>query len=261
MSPLPRVLVRSAWFAVAALSLKSAAWAQIPIAPPGTDADTHVEPAPAPAPDTAPVAPEPAAPPAPVTVPQAETGQPAPAKADRLKHAPEPGDDEDEYYEDESGSTEGPRRSWYGWQTLVADGISTTVFLAAFKDDDNGGDDTNETLAWTGILGYELGPAIIHFAHRNPGRGFASMGIRLGMPLAGAFVGGAAGSGCHGHQCEAAGAGAGVLIGMAGAIAIDAALLAFDYPASTARSAKPERLLPLLSLSPQHALVGVRGAL
>jgi hypothetical protein len=262
---LPTVLVRSAWFVAAALALSSVAQAQIPIAPRETElAPPAPEPA-APAPEPAAPAPEPApvlVPPSPPAAPAAgEANQPVPAKSNRLKERVAPSDDADEYYEDESGSTERPRRTWYGWQTLIADGISMTVFFAAFSDNDNGADNTNETLAWTGLLGYELAPGIVHFAHRNPGRGFASMGIRFGMPLAGAFLGGAAASDCHGEDCTAAGIGAGILLGMAGAIAIDAALLAFDYPVSTARSAKHEGLRPLFSLSAQHAFVGLSGEL
>jgi hypothetical protein len=267
MGRLPTLLVRSSSFVMAALFVACPAGAQLPISTPGgaeteTESATPAEPeaadtqaaiAPIPVPATT------SAPPRAET--HGDTGQPVPAKADRLKQASTPREEPDEYFEDDAGSTERPRRSWYGWQTLIADGISTTVFFTALSEDDRGGQDTAEALAWAGILGYEIAPAIVHFAHRNPGRGFASMGIRLGMPLAGAFLGGAAASGCHGTDCKAAAAGVGFLLGMGGAIAIDAALLAFDYRESTARSARRTILAPLLSLSPQHAFVGLQGEL
>jgi hypothetical protein len=257
MGTLPTLLVRSIGFALAALVLTAPARAQMPFAARETEAAAD----PATDPAATPEAPTQPTPPPVVAEPRAETGQPAPAKADTLKQATAPSDESEEYFEDEAGSTERPKRKWYGWQTLVADGISTTVFFAAFNDDDAGGDNTNEALAWAGIFGYELAPAVVHFAHKNPGRGFASMGIRLGMPLAGAFLGGAAASACHGQDCTSTGIGLGFLLGMGGAIAIDAALLAFDYPESTARSARRAPIVPLLSLSVRHAFIGVQGAL
>lgn len=260
-------LASSARIVAATLALAPMARAQIPV----TIEPAEAAPVAPPEAERAPVAPaEAESAPAPASLPAREPGAGrtpsegstglAPAKADRLKQSVAAPEDDEEYYEDEP---ERPRRSWYGWQTLTADGVSTVVFFAAFNDEDAGGDDTNETLAWAGILGYELAPGIIHFAHRNPGRGFASMGIRLGMPLAGAFLGGAAASGCHGQDCKASGIGVGFLLGMGGAMAIDAALLAFDYPESRAHGAStvPSTLSPLLSLSPKHAFVGVRGAL
>jgi hypothetical protein len=110
----------------------------------------------------------------------------------------------------------------------------------------------------TGLLGYELAPGIIHFAHRNPGRAFASFGIRLGMPLVGVFLGAAAASGCDGFLCETSGAGSGLLLGMAGAMAIDAALLAYEKPRAPTQDA---RVAPLLRLGPREAWLGLGGEL
>jgi hypothetical protein len=109
-------------------------------------------------------------------------------------------------------------------------------------------------------LGYEFGPGIVHFVHRNPGRGFASFGVRLGMPLAGAFLGASLFSNCDGYNCEQDGAGAGFLLGMAGAIAIDAAVFAYDDRRAPPTHVGP-RLVPLASLRPGRAWVGFGGEL
>jgi hypothetical protein len=109
------------------------------------------------------------------------------------------------------------------------------------------------------LLGYEFAPGIVHFAHRNPGRALGSFGMRFGMPLAGAFIGASLASGCDGNQCEASGVAAGVLLGIGGAIAIDAAVFAYDdrQPALSGRS----RWRPLVSVSRRQAWVGVGGTL
>jgi hypothetical protein len=182
-----------------------------------------------------------------------------PAKTQHLsERRVESSDDIDEPFEDEGAVTEAPGRIWYGWQTLIADGVSTTVFLAAFDQNAGGSDGVNETLAWAGILGYELGAGMVHFAHRSPARAFASFGIRLGMPLAGAFLGGAAISNCNGNDCQATGIGIGFLLGMGGAIALDAAVLAYESPEPRKAAA---RIMPLVSLSRERAWLGLAGEL
>jgi hypothetical protein len=174
------------------------------------------------------------------------------------EHRGEVSAEADDYFEEDDGGTETPRRVWYGWQTLTADGISTLVFFAAFGQNSDGSDRVNETLAYAGLLGYELAPGIVHFAHRNAGRAFASFGIRLGMPLAGAFLGGAAISGCSGDDCQATGIGLGFLLGMGGAIALDAALLAYESPEPRRQAA---RVMPVVSLARGHAWLGLAGEL
>lgn len=197
----------------------------------------------------------PVAPPA-ASATTAPLAQPLPAKAQQLSEPRgEASDEADDYFEEDDGGTETPRRVWYGWQTLTADGISTLVFFAAFGQDS---DRVNETLAYAGLLGYELAPGIVHFAHRNAGRAFASFGIRLGMPLAGAFLGGAAISGCSGDDCQATGIGLGFLLGMGGAIALDAALLAYESPEPRRQAA---RVMPVVSLARGHAWLGLAGEL
>lgn len=260
-------MLRSALFITAGIAIAGSAAAQIPLPQP-SPSGAELGPAP-PAADMPepPVAPAlPAAPP--VSTPAAQAVTPAPtaqslpaqslpAKAHHLSERRDVSD-VDEDFEDDAAGTETPHRIWYGWQTLTADGISTLAFFAAFGQNADGSDQVNETLAWAGLLGYEFAPGIVHFAHRNPGRAFASFGIRLGVPLAGAFLGGAAISGCSGNNCQSTGIGVGFLLGMGGAIALDAALLAYDSP-EPRRQAAPVR--PVVSISPERAWLGVAGEL
>lgn len=207
----------------------------------------------------APVEPEPPPPPAALSSPAAAPvpSVPAPAKTDHLLAAGPPvapavDDDGDEAYVDT-----GPRRRWYGWQTLTADGASLTLIVAGAGVQGELAEGSGEALVAMGLIGYGFAPGIIHFAHGNTGRGFASFGMRLGMPLAGAFLGAAAASGCDGFECEAGGAGLGLLFGMAGAVAIDAAVFAFD----DAERSSEARLMPLVALAPRSAWLGLGGRL
>lgn len=182
---------------------------------------------------------------------------PPPAKTEviteqRAASSPPPHDDEPVPVEPP------PRRRWYGWQTLAADGASLAVFLTAGIAS-SGNEGFGGRVAAIGAVSYGLTPGIIHFVHRNPGRGFASFGIRLGMPLAGVFIGASAASGCSGFLCEAGGAAVGALIGAGGAIAIDAAVLAYEDPPD--HPPIGVSFQPLISVTPKHALFGVAGRL
>ena len=189
--------------------------------------ESQTEPAlpepPAPPPGASPVPGSASASPEGSTSPSAPfTGSSAPAKADVLappRVEPVEGDEADE-------AEPRPRRRWYGWQTLLVDAAWLTLLLGSVALDGSGND--SDFAVGTALLTYEFAPGIIHFVHRNPGRGFGSMGVRLGLPLAGAFLGASAASGCDDYLCEASGAGLGLLLGMGGAIAIDAVVFAYD---------------------------------
>lgn len=247
---------------LAASSFAPEARAQLPVVAPESD----VEPAAVPAVPAVPVAPAPAA--VPVQAPPPAAAQPpvavpspaspltlAPARAEVIAVGQHSYDDDD----DDDDPSLAPRRVWYGWQTLIVDGASlSAVLLGAALD--QGSTSDGAPFAVVGLLGYELGPGIVHFVHRNPGRGFASFGVRLAMPLTGAFLGASVSSNCDGYQCESDGAAAGLLLGMAGAIAIDAAVFAYDDRRPRATRARP-RLMPLASLVPGRAWVGLGGEL
>ncbi len=266
-------LVRIALLASAAspFGYVGQASAQLPI--------TRQEPEPAPV-APAPVAPEPAAvapapssplPPAPaappgVSAPPAAPGAsaPAPAKADVITEPAVRRDAEartDQEAEADEADELSSRPEWYGWQTLIVDGASFTSLVAGASLNSRPGarDTPGDSLVWVGLLGYEFGPGIVHFVHRNPGRGFASFGLRLGMPLAGAFLGASLASGCNANLCEAGGAGIGVLLGMGGAMAIDAAVFAYDDAKRS--SGRRVGFLPLVAVTPRQAWVGIGGQL
>lgn len=278
MAWLSQRLVRLARFASATslLGYASAAGAQVPIfQAPAPEADTAPA-ASAPAESVAPAEPLPAAPAVPLPLapavppglaPAAGPGTtPAPAKAALItepgaRKAAETRRDEDADDEGDEAADRAARPHWYGWQTLTADGASFAALLVSASLDGQGTSNGSAGvgLAWLGLLGYEAAPGIIHFAHRNPGRGFASFGMRLGMPLAGAFVGASVASDCNTNLCEANGAAIGILLGMAGAIAIDAAVFAYDEPKR--RPLRSLDVLPFFSLTPRQAWVGLRGQL
>jgi len=150
------------------------------------------------------------------------------------------------------------RPTWYGWQTLIMDGATLSIFVSAAIAS-SADDGVGAKLGGLVAASYELGPGIIHVVHGNPGRGLASFGIRVGLPLAGAFIGASAASGCDGFRCEVGGAAVGALLGAGGAIAIDAAVFAYDDPKRISPS--HVALRPLLSLSPGRAFVGLAGQL
>lgn len=131
-----------------------------------------------------------------------------------------------------SGRAEAPpevttttERKWYGWQTLMVDGIthgvSTVLLVGAVSAQSEG---MLSTAASLYISGYLLGGPIVHWSNGQVGKGFASLGIRAGAPIVLGLTGAALGSG----DGDTAGSLAvlGVISGVATAIALDAAVLA-----------------------------------
>jgi len=145
-------------------------------------------------------------------------------------------------------------RTWYGWQTLVADGgtLAATFVLAATAPSD-------AALApLTFIAGYTLAAPIVHFAHGNALRGLASIGVRLVTPSLATLAGHAIdGEQVKGYWND--GASIGLLGGMFAASVVDATFLAWDesviVPAK--RSATIE---PRLSVTAKGASAGLAGA-
>jgi hypothetical protein len=161
---------------------------------------------------------------------------------------------------------------WYGWQTLIADGVSlATLVGGAFS----------ETLvvpsAFFALGGYALGGPAVHWSHGHVGRGFLSMGLRLGGMLGGAALGVAVagtdrGGDFGGFAAVILGFTSAVL-GMAGAITMDAAWLSWEEVprersssqasarkrASQIRAAHAVRLVPMLDLSPVRVQAGLSG--
>lgn len=81
-----------------------------------------------------------------------------------------------------------PITRWYGYQTLIADGLATASWTAAIVVSASSDRHTEApgTLLGIGFATYMVGAPVIHFVHRHVAVGFLSMGLRLGLPLAGA---------------------------------------------------------------------------
>lgn len=126
---------------------------------------------------------------------------------------------------------------WYGWETLVIDGASLMTMLASLALDSQDG----AVLYLVGAGGYLLGPPTVHWARGHGLRGLGSLGMRVAGPslvVAGALN-------CRidfdGGSCPGAWM---IVLGFAGipaAIAVDAAVLAYetsDEPGDTEHAPK-----------------------
>ncbi|HEX8792927.1 MAG TPA: hypothetical protein VF765_18405 [Polyangiaceae bacterium] len=135
-----------------------------------------------------------------------------------------------------------PRNHWYGWQTLIVDGGSVALLFTGVG-------------AAAGIVTFLAGPPIVHVAHGQWGSGAASALLRLTMPFAFAAMGAIGGSYAMGNGFV--GLLGGGFAGVAGASAIDAAVLAWEPrasppgPTDRPRTAPSIALVPLLSTSPE----------
>jgi hypothetical protein len=144
------------------------------------------------------------------------------------------------------------------------------------------------------VMMYGLGAPIVHFAHGRIGAGFGDLGIRVGMPVILGFFGAMVGAGTYQQtscntaadsfcdlgnalgQVAAAAEGAmvGGLIGIGGAVAIDAAVIAREpvkhddtddeQEPSMLRQPSTAKIEPTLGVAPERqggarATVGVVG--
>ena len=141
-------------------------------------------------------------------------------------------------------------RSWYGWQTLTADGTSLLVLPIA------AGVSQSPALGVVALAGYFLAPPFIHGGHGRWGMFGASLGLRVVMPVVGGLLG-SVGQDCGNDICIPVGAAIGVAIGALGAVAIDASLLSYErvetdtgYHAG-ARHRTPTRIAWSPSLAPR----------
>ena len=117
-------------------------------------------------------------------------------------------------------------RRWYGWQTLLADGLTSGTFLIAAAQDRT---DDQAPYFGVGALGWFLAPPIIHWGHGNVAEGFGSLGLRVApvlialMAVASCYSGG--GSSDEGACTAYIAVG---LLAIPAAVIIDAAVLAYD---------------------------------
>jgi hypothetical protein len=202
----------------------------------------HADPAPVPepaAPDMAPMDPPAAPPPAvasPMIMPPSSVAvTPPPLEAPR----------------------EAETEPSYRWQIAVADASSLALL---FTVTDRG--------ALGGGLLYLLGGPVIHLAHGEAGRAVGSLGLRVALPIAGAFVGGALWWNGQDARCKNGdpdfcsddefnvGALYGLGLGFLGAMVIDTAVLARPVPV---RKDAGATWAPQLAVAPGHLGVGVIG--
>jgi hypothetical protein len=71
---------------------------------------------------------------------------------------------------------------WYGWQTLAVDGAALATALIAIPVGGRA-EGAAEVLGASAAATYLLGAPIVHGVQREPGRGLASLGLRVGLPL------------------------------------------------------------------------------
>jgi len=143
---------------------------------------------------------------------------------------------------------EAPRRHWYGWQTLIADGAVLGFLTAAVLDKEH-----SEFFGYSALAGYVVAAPIIHFTHGNPGRAFGSLGLRVGAPIVVSITAQAI-TGCGGDFCGVSGLFFGA-IGALGVMGVDAGLIAYEDAEDSAR-----RVIPVIALNPGMTYVGARGA-
>src|SRR5690606_22551016 len=150
------------------------------------------------------------------------------------------------------------QKVWYGWQNLLVDGGGHTLafgLVALIASRDDGAQGMGVGLVTLGFASYALGGPIVHFAHGNAGKGFGSLGLRVGVPAPRCGTGVA----LAGGGSEAGISGLSVLFGVPGlilgavpAIALDARVLAYQtapapHAAARSRGLKSLAVLPLVS--------------
>lgn len=77
------------------------------------------------------------------------------------------------------------RTNWYGWQTFIAVGASTSLVITGGIV---GGDAGGNTVG-VGLVGLGVSAPIVHWAHGHIGSGFRAIGLNVGMSLGGALLG------------------------------------------------------------------------
>lgn len=130
-------------------------------------------------------------------------------------------------------SLNAPPRSpgrWYGWQTLIVDGSALALSsLGVGLAGNHSSAGAGVAFLIAGGATQLLGAPIVHWSHRNVGRGFLSLAFRTVLPALGLLIGAAAGSG-HSSSDQVVATFAGAAVGDAIAITLDLAWLAREQP-------------------------------
>jgi Flp pilus assembly protein TadD len=151
---------------------------------------------------------------------------------------------------------------WYGWQTLALD-LTSFVLLGAVVSRISSSDGMILILPGTVLV---LGAPVVHWAHGEVGRGFGSLGLRVGLPLVGAGLGCAVDYGSRDFGCIF-GAAVGAALGMLSAVFIDAGALAStsekqpSKPDSAERAALDWRVYAAPTQRRDGMVAGVSGRL
>lgn len=127
-----------------------------------------------------------------------------------------------------------PTERWYGWQTLSVDALPIGLLITGITVEG----DARPTLLVSGATTFAVGAPVVHMVHDRPLIGLASFGLRVGLPVLGIAVGSAfynpnispdiPGSPKDDSDDGALPLVVGGLIGVAGASALDAGLLAYE---------------------------------
>jgi hypothetical protein len=152
-----------------------------------------------------------------------------------------------------------PIRRWYGWQTLLSDGISISLVLAgtAIASESRRSEETGAWVGVGGFLSFLAVPPIIHLGHGNGGAAGVSIGLRLGATAL-LFLG-VVECGNSNRRCDD-GYGAVAVIGALGypvAVIVDAAMANEDAkPDDSARL----RIAPWVTAVKGGGAAGLRGS-
>ena len=165
-----------------------------------------------------------------------------------------------------------PRGPWYGWQTLIVDGVGIAIGAAALAvNNPNSDGSTTYRIAGVSALSLAFGTPIVHIIHGKVGAAFISLGTRIGLGVALGGLGYLAGlPGAQASACPSAGAcpaAGGANLGLVGGIMlagfisaiIDARAFAYEdrKPAPTSFT-----LSPRIGVLPRGgAFAGVGGTL
>jgi len=84
-------------------------------------------------------------------------------------------------YERTASSEDDAPELWYGWQTIVADGLSLAVLVGGAAGDAG-------LFIGVGYGGFVLSAPIAHIVHKNPGRAVGDLGLRLVVPIIAASI-------------------------------------------------------------------------
>ncbi len=151
-----------------------------------------------------------------------------------------------------------PARSYAG-AVLAVDAVSLGIIAAAVSARASEG---SAMLTATGITGLVVGAPIVHLTRGNTRGALISLGLRVGLPYAGAMAGyqlgptdvvcATDGDGCSSGSMS--GLVVGALVGTGAAILIDARWLSHTRPA------RPARWSPTATLAPGGGSVGLAGA-